>query len=566
MLRALRVADLAIIDELEIVFEPGFNVLTGETGAGKSMLLQALDLTLGGRAEVDLVRAGATEAVVEALFDEVPPAAREMLEAAGLESADELVLRRVLSAAGRTRAYVNGQLAAAPVLRDLAPHLLRVYGQDEHQALRRLESHRELLDAAAGLGNGVAEMRRRYARLVAARHALAERERLHHEARERETLRRRQLEELDRARPVPGEQAMLAAERQRLMHAEKLAALVGAAERGLYSDDGAAVDALGRALSALREAERLDPAVGAIRSGLEGIRAELEDAGGQLGRYLRSLDPDPNRLAEIDERLAVLARLARQHGVADSDALVGVRAALVAELAQVANAEDLLASLQAEADAAEQEASAWAKGLAVERRKAATALQRALLGELRQLALEGARFEVRFEEHPGGRALGPTGWDAVEFWLSTNPGEELRPLARVASGGELSRIMLALKVLSAGGDEGATLIFDEVDAGVGGAVAEAVGRKLRQLGRRRQVLCVTHLPIIAAFADQHIVVAKHVAHGRTRSTARALGPSERAAELARMLGGMRITPEARQHAEELLQSAVRSDRGYTGVA
>lgn len=556
MLRALRVADLAVIDELEIVFQDGFNVLTGETGAGKSILLQALDLALGGRTDADLVRGGASEAVVEALFCAVSEAARDVLRRAGLEPDDELVLRRVLGAAGgRARGYVNGQLAPLPVLRDLAPHLVLVYGQDEHQALRRQESHRELLDAAGGLGGAVEEMRRRHARLAAARQALADRERQQQEAAEREAVRRQQLEDLERAALVPGEEEALRTERQRLLHAEKLGLLVGAAEQGLYSADGAAVEAVGRALAALREAERLDPALAGCREALETLQAELEEVSGGLGRYLRGLTPDPARLAWIEDRLALLARLVRRHDAETADALIGVRDALAAELAGHADAQEALAGLRREAEDAEEGATAWAKRLSVERRRVASDLERSLLGELRQLALSGARFAVRFEGAPGERSLGPTGWDAVEFWMSTNPGEDLRPLARVASGGELSRIMLALKVLSAGGDDGATLIFDEVDAGVGGAVAEAIGRKLRQLGRRRQVLCVTHLPVIAAFADHHVLVTKQVIGDRTCSTARALGAADRVAELARMLGGTRVTPEARRHAAELLETA-----------
>lgn len=556
MLRALRVADLAVIDELEIVFQPGFNVLTGETGSGKSILLQALDLALGGRADVDLVRGGASEAVVEALFCEVPARAQEVLHRAGLEPDAELVLRRVLGAAGgRARAYVNGQLAAAPVLRDLAPYLLLVYGQDEHQALRRHESHRELLDAAGALGGTVEEMRRRHARLTAIRQVLAERERQEQEAEEREATRRRQLADLENARLVAGEEEALTVERHRLLHAEKLGLLVGAAERGLYSADGAAVEAIGRAAAALREAERLDPALRGPREMLESVQAELEDVSGGLGRYLRALAPDPARLASVEDRLALLRQLMRRHRVDSADALIAIRDALATELAGRDEAQEALAALRGQAEAAEEEATVWAKRLSVERRKAASGLERSLLVELRQLALSGARFEVRFEGAPGERTLGPNGWDAVEFWISTNSGEDLRPLARVASGGELSRIMLALKLLSAGGDEGATLIFDEVDAGVGGAVAEAIGRKLRQLGRRRQILCVTHLPIIAAFADHHVLVTKRVIGERTCSTARALGVAERVSELARMLGGTRITPEARRHAAELLETA-----------
>src|SRR5436190_708275 len=460
MLRTLRVRDLALIEELELVLEPGLNVVTGETGAGKSILLQALDVALGGRPDADLVRTGAEEAAVEALFVNVPAQVRERLVGAGIpaeDGEDELLVRRVIARGGRTRAYVNGALGSLALLRELAPHLLRVYGQDEHQARRRVESHRELLDAVGGLGRTLEEMRARHGRLVAARQAIAAAHADTEAARERAEMLRAQAEELVRAALVPGEEEALGAERARLVHAERLAVLATGAEEGLYSGEGAVIEVLGRALVALREAAR---------------RAAAE----------------------------------------------------------------------------------WAGRLSVERRREARDLSRALVAELEALALTGARFEARFAESEG-RALGPEGWDEIEFFLSTNPGEEPRSLARVASGGELSRIMLALKTLAAADERGATLIFDEVDAGIGGAVAEVVGRKLRQLGRSRQVLCITHLPLIAAFADHHVVVSKKVEDGRTVSTARPLATSERVAELARMLGGERLTHEVREHAEQLLRRA-----------
>src|SRR5438552_4099999 len=443
MLRTLKVRDLAIIDELELVLEPGLNVITGETGAGKSILLQALDVALGGRPDADLVRTGAEEAVVEALFTGVAPPALAVLAAAGIAADSEVVIRRVIAAGGRTRAYVNEALGSLALLHDLAPHLLRAYGQEEHHALRRVESHAELLDAIGGLDGTVDEMRRRHARLEAATQSLAQRRAAERTAAERLELLRFQASELRGANLVAGEEEALGVERSRLAHAERLAVLVGGAEAAVYSADAAA----------------------------ENARRTAAD---------------------------------------------------------------------------------WAGRLSVERRRVARELERDLGRELATIALEDARFAVRFGE---GRTLGPEGWDEIEFFLSANPGEEPRSLARVASGGELSRIMLALKTLAAAEEHGATLIFDEVDAGIGGVVAEAVGRKLAQLGRTRQVLCITHLPLIAAFAEHHIAVTKRVHAGRTTSTARPLTATERVAELARMLGGARLTRETREHAEHLLQHA-----------
>jgi DNA repair protein RecN (Recombination protein N) len=552
MLRTLRVSDLAIIDEIELLFEPGFNVLTGETGAGKSILLHALDVTLGGRPDADLVRSGADEAVVEALFTGVAPSAWEQLDDAGIRrtDGDELVIRRVIAAGGRSRAYVNGSLANLAMLRDLAPHLVRVYGQDEHQALRRVEGHREMLDAMGGLGTTVEEMRRRWSRWQAVKRTLEERRSAQQATVERAELLRYQLEELTTANLQPGEEDSLTAERARLHHAEKLCTLVNAAESSVYSGDGAAVESIGRALTIVREAERIDEELAGPRVLLESALAELEEASGALSRYARTLHPDASRLDAIEDRLAELARLKRKYG-GTIEELIARRDELTRDLGGSGDDDDSTRMLAAEVEATEKDALEWAKRLAVERRRVAHTLERSVATELHALALDGARLQARFAEGDG-RPVGPTGYDEVEFYLAANPGEELRPLARVASGGELSRIMLALKSLTAAEDKSASLIFDEVDAGVGGAVAEVIGRKLRQLGQRRQVLSVTHLPVIAAFADHHIGVTKHVTNGRTVSAARPLSNTERVAELARMLGGQ-LTREAREHAEQLLR-------------
>jgi DNA repair protein RecN (Recombination protein N) len=560
VLRTLRVRDLAIIDELELVLEPGLNVITGETGAGKTILLQALDVALGGRPDADLVRTGAEEGSVEAVFGPVSRAVHEALAGAGIpvsEGQDELLIRRVIARGGRTRAYVNGALGTLALLRELAPHLVRVYGQDEHQALRRVETHRELLDAVGGLGRTLAEMRERHGRLVAARDAVANARAARAAAAEKGQALRAELSELVQAALVPGEEEGLLAERQRLVHSERLTTLTTAAEAGLYSGEGAVVEAIGRALGGLRDAEKLDPTLASTRGLVESALAELEEAGAALGRYVQTLTPEPARLDGIEERLAQLARLRRKYAATIPD-LIRRRDELTAELAALEGDDAEITALEEAAEAARRSAIEWAGRLSVERRRAVRDLTRSLVGELAALSLEGTRFEVRFGE-ADQRQPGPAGWDEVEFFVSTNPGEELRSLARVASGGELSRMMLALKALGAADEDGASLVFDEVDAGIGGAVAEVVGKKLRYLGRARQVLCITHLPLIAACAEHHIAVIKRVDDGRTTSTARALSATERVAELARMLGGTRLSREVREHAEELL----RRNRGLT---
>ena len=558
MLRMLRIRDLAIIEELELTLEPGLNVITGETGAGKSILLQALDVVLGGRADADLVRTGADEAVVEAVFTDIPAPVRAMLTESGLAEGEELLLRRVVSSAGRTRAYVNSGLGSLAVLRDLAPQLIRAYGQDEHQALRRVESHRELLDAAGALGNTLAEMRERYGRMNATREA-ADAARRAQEARQSQLgALVEESNELNQANLKRGEDEQLAAERSRLMHAERLAGIVGEAEQIVYGDDEAASALLGRAIGRLKEAEKFDRAIEPMRRLLEGSLAELEDVGANLGRHLRTLQPDAQRLEAIEQRLAVIARLTRKYGKT-LDELIRRRDEAAAELAASGAVDGDLGALEAAAETARRAAAEWAGRLSVERRGVARDLTRTLLSELQALALEGAIFSVQFPE--GERPIGPDGRDEVEFYLSTNPGEEARPLARIASGGELSRIMLALKSLAPRGEETATLLFDEVDAGIGGSVAEVIGRKLRSLGRTRQVLCITHLPLIAACADHHIAVVKRQQEGRTVSYARPLSATERVAELARMLGGTTRTPEVREHAEQLLRQVASRGNG-----
>jgi DNA repair protein RecN (Recombination protein N) len=481
-----------------------------------------------------------------------------VLEAAGLSEGEEILVRRVVSSAGRTRAYLNGGLGSVAILRELAPHLIRAYGQDEHQALRRVESHRDLLDAAGALGNTLTEMRERHARMEATRAAVDQARREHEQRQSQLGSLADEAAELTQANLKRGEDEQLVTERTRLMHAERLAGMVGEAEQTVYGDDEAASALLGRAIARLKEAERYDRGLEPMRRLLEGSLAELEEVGASLGRHLRTLAPDPERLETIEQRPRA-HRAAHAEVREDLRELVRRRDEAAAEVASANAADGDFGGLEAAAETARRAAVEWAGRLSVERRRVARDLTRTLVSELQMLALDGARFVVQFAE--GERPVGPEGRDEVEFLLSTNPGEEPRPLARVASGGELSRIMLALKSLAPRSDDVASLLFDEVDAGIGGSVAEVVGRKLRSLGRARQVLCITHLPLIAACADHHIAVEKRQQDGRTVSLARPLSATERVAELARMLGGTTRTPEVRQHAEQLLRQAASRGAG-----
>ena len=567
MLADLRIRNLAIIEDLEIGFAPGFNVITGETGAGKTILMRALGLLLGERGGADLVREGAREAEVEALF--TGPTIGAALAAAreapptddadvGAES-DELTIRRVI-AAGRQRAYVNDRLVTTGRLAALGEHLVHVYGQHEHHTLLKPESQRDILDTVGELGPLTVVMRARHRELV----DLEERLRLVREGSASLAARREllayQARELARVTLQPGEAAELERERELLRHAERLRAAAVEAEQALYAGDAAVLDTLGRLASRLAGLASIDPELGEAARLLGEARPALEEAALRLGARARAIAADPERLECVEERLAHIQRLARKHGCG-ADELIERRAAAERELAELEGGADPAELERRVAGAA---AAAWeaADTLSAARRTAARALGKRITAGLRTLALAGAEITVALEplaagpatppaQRRGEQTLSPSGAERVVFLFAPNRGEPPRPLARIASGGELSRVMLALKAATAGASEVPTLLFDEVDAGIGGGVAEVVGRKLAQLARGRQVICITHLPQIAACADHHFVVRKRPARGRTRSSAERLSDAERVEELARMLGGVTITAQARRHAAEL---------------
>ena len=578
MLRSLHITNFALIDELELYFEHGLNVITGETGAGKSLLMQALSLAVGGRASAELVRHKAREAVVEALFDihDYPDRAiARLLEDGGYPVEDEILIRRVISHTGRGRVYCNGALTTVGLLRRLGVALLQVHGQHEQHSLLEAEAAQTLLDGFGGLGPNVAEMQQRYSLL---RRAWAQRQALVEGRREREDRRellRFQLEEIARAELRAGEEEDLRQEKTVLLHAEKLQHGVAGGEHALASGEDALTDRLGRILSQIQDCARLDERLSEVLELLQGGLAQLEEAALSLHRYGQRLAPDPERLEEIDARLAVLSRLKKKYG-GSVEVVLARHQQLSRELVGLDRSEESLAAQdRAVAEAA---SAAWqaAHELSAARRRAAHSLEARMGDELAGLGMRGARFGVRFADQPdvlpdaddppdppdpfvhGQARLGPTGCDRLEFFLSANPGEPALPLVRVASGGELSRLMLALKALSVEAREAPTLIFDEVDAGVGGGVAEVVGRRLRSLAVQRQGLCITHLPQIAAFAEHAYTVVKTVTQGRSVSTAKSLTRGERLDELARMLGGLEVSAEAKRHAREMLDRVARA--------
>ena len=567
MLRGLRIANFAIIDELTLEFSPGLNVLTGETGAGKSIIMQAMGLLCGTRGSADLIRTGADEAQIEAVFDLVGEA-REAVAALGLPADDELSLRRLIARAGKGRIHLNGSLSTLALLSQVGLRLLHIYGQHEYALLLQPDAHLDLLDDFGRLQASRDPFATAYRDLVAAHEQWGELRRGGQAARERAELLRFQIGELEEVAAEANEETQLQQERERLRHAEQLAQACHDGEMALYSGDEAAGQVVARVLHQVQDLVRIDPRLGGIANLLESAQTQLDEAALELRHYGDRIENDPERLAFVDERLATLRTLARKHGCTAAE-LPSRLASLRDELGRLTGAGTDLESAERAVIAAA--ATAWqrAEALSVARRRAARDLERRMAKELPTLGLQGAVFSVHFSSSkpaPAGAGvddpfsrgearLSERGTDRVEFHLGANPGEEPRPLAKIASGGELSRIMLALKVLTAGAGEVDTLVFDEVDTGIGGAVAEAVGRRLKALAQGRQILCITHLPQIAVHADHHFAVAKRVHKGRTVTSAKALSADERIAELSRMLGGTVAQREAEHYARRLVEEA-----------
>jgi DNA repair protein RecN (Recombination protein N) len=568
MLRHLHVKNLALIDDLELSFDDGLNVITGETGAGKSLLMQALGLAIGGRATADLIRHETPEASVEAVFAVADSQLAQLLEEGGYAVDDELLVRRVIAQNGRSRVYLNGATATVAVLRQAGERLMHVYGQHEQHVLLEAEAAIGLLDGFARLHQRTEEMAQHYQTLHRAWSRLHSLTTGKAAAEARRELVRFQADEIKRAELGRGEEELLRQEKAILVNAEKLAQGVAAGEEVLSAGEEAVTDQLGRLLTRLRELARIDEHLKDPVVLLSGGLAQIEEAALQLRRYGERLRINPERLEELDARLTLLSRLKHKYG-GSIEAVLALQETLEQELRQIEGGDETLSSLRQEVEALA--TTAWTKAheLSQLRRAAAQTLETQMVKELTSLGMKGATFSVRFaeegehaQEEPanspflrGGQRLRTTGCDRAEFYLSANPGEPLLPLAHVASGGELSRLMLALKALSAAVGEAPTLIFDEVDAGIGGAVAEVVGRRLKALARQRQVLCITHLPQIAAFADHAYTVAKRTSKGRTISSAKRLTQSEQLQELARMLGGVEISAEAKRHAREMLEGA-----------
>ena len=554
MISHLMVKNLALVDQIALDFGPGLNVLTGETGAGKSVLVSALSLILGARAHSDVVRTGASEAVVEALFEGLEPSVIARVQALGLSAPDgQLLIRRVVSRAGRGRVQINGQLATVGMLSKLMRGMLDITSQHEHVTLLEPEAHLEALDAFGALEQQRTLVGTAHDQLRELESALADLKSDEDAKRDQAEALREAIEAIDHASPSPGEIDALQAELKRLRHQNELDAGVRGAEGVLYSAEGAVVETVGQVQRALARLSELDGALGPAVATMDSVAAELEDLAHSLSRYQARIDPDPGRLEAVEERLQLLKALVRRHG-GDLDQVLAARGEMASVLDGLETAEARIEELEVAAAEKRTALETRAEVLSDGRKQVQGPLAEAVQRELIALSLDKAR--VTFKLTPLGRP-GPRGAESAELLISLNPGEPLRPLRRVASGGEMSRLLLALKNVLAHRTQAATYVFDEIDTGIGGAVAEVLGAKLRSVASSSQVIAVTHLPQVAAFADAHFQVEKATVGRRTVTAVTRLAPAQQVAELARMLGGLEITRATRSLAEEMRTRATQ---------
>ena len=556
MLCQLQIRDFAIVEAVELELRPGFTALTGETGAGKSILVDALLLAVGGRADSGAVRHGAERAEVTATFGvSGNTAALAWLAEQEIAHEDEVVLRRSVATDGRSRAYVNGQAMPVQSLRALGEHLLDIHGQLEFQSLARRGYQRDLLDESGRLGIEAAAMRDAFRHW----HALdLEREAFEQRVRDRDSrieLLSHYVAELQALDPKADEPRLLAEERRRISSVGRLAEGTAQAESLLAGEAGDVAGALGRAQALLRSLSGLDPALAATERLLEEAAIACREAVANLRRYADSLEADPARQEWVESRLAALEEAARKHRV-ETGRLPALHAELEMELAGLRDGAASLADLERRLAAARTERDRIARRLSEARRATGAALDARVSSLMQGLGMPGGVFATRAESREPPQCT-EHGSDEIEFLVSANPGQPPRPLAKVASGGELSRISLALQVATLNATHLPCLVFDEVDAGVGGAVAEMVGRQLRALADSGQVLCVTHLPQVASQAEHQVRVSKHTAGGTTRTALESLDGDQRVEELARMLGGAKITARTREHAREMLDASAR---------
>ena len=552
MLVQLAIRDFAIVESLDLDLHNGMTAITGETGAGKSILLDALGSCLGERADAGSVRHGAKRADLSARFEiDALPAARDWLEARELP-ADDCLLRRVITASGRSKAWINGQPCTVGDLKELGEHLIEIHGQHAHQALLREETHLRLLDDFAGLSRSVSELAEAFRHWQTLRRRLERLADSGDEIQARRQLLRYQVEELDQLALAAGELETLEHEQETLAHAEETLREAQFAADCCDHDDSGALSLLNQALSRLANLPGADRgSLAEARNMLGDAQIQIEEAARELHHFVEHTELDPQRLAQVEERLSEVHRIARKHHIMPEQ-LNDLHARLREELESLEGGEHDLEALNAEVEASRDDYRARARVISETRRKAATAFADEVQAQLRFLAMDKASFEVAVASRDTPQA---DGMDRISFLISANPGQPARPLAKVASGGELSRISLAIQVVAASHSTIATLVFDEVDVGVSGATAEIVGRLLRRLGQAGQVLTVTHLPQVAAQAHQHLHIEKQAEEDVTLTQMSLLDEAGRVRELARMLGGVHLSDRTLAHAREMLDAS-----------
>ena len=556
MLLELRVENYAVIDSLTVEFAPGLNLLTGETGAGKSILIDALSLLLGDKASSEMVRHGAEKAVVSGVFESEERSLKKILEENGIEPEDgHVIVKREIAAGGKGRVFVNNQPATVALLRQLAPALASIHAQNETILAFDAAARLNLLDAYAG--NDLHELGEKYAAWAGVRDRIAEFERDEQDRLRSADLWSFQSKEISEANLLPGEDQKLETDKRVLANAEKLFSSAMAAHELLYEADGSVIAQLSAARKHVEDLAKFDPKFQESLTSLLSARAAIEDVSAAARDYADSIDASPERLAEVEDRLALIDRLKRKYG-SSVDEIIAYGEEVARKLNELENREELLRDLKKQQDVAATAYLHVAQATSKRRYSAAKELQKLVEAEINQLAMK-AQFKVEVSGADDQENWTASGFDTVVYLISPNPGEPLRPVDKIASGGELSRVMLALKATIETGKKTKshvqrTLVFDEIDTGIGGRAAEAVGKKLKQLARANQVLCITHLPQIASFADHHYLIEKREAAGRARTVVRALETEERTEEVARMLSGAELTETSRQHAEQLIKT------------
>lgn len=563
MLTLLNISNIALIDELTVEFDRGLNLLTGETGSGKSIIVDALGVLIGGRFASDLLKSGRERGSIEGSFTlEGNGALTQLLSDSGIEvDGPEIIIRRELAAGGRNKIFVNHQLATQSLLRELQPYLADIHGQGDQQTLFEPRTHIELLDTFAGVHSLRGEVAAAHRQWSSVRDQLEAHRKEEAEKFQLIDILRFQIDELERAMLAVGEDERLEEERRRLNNVEKLTTICAEGFSLTYEDDDSAITRIRQAARRIDELAEYESRFGEYREGLETARALLEDLAFALRDFADGLEFSPARLEEIENRLAELSRLKRKYGGSIESALEHL-ARSQDRLRQIERSEERQEELKAELASALKTYLDRARKLHRERVRSAKKFERAVEEGLAEVAMSDARFQVQIatpseselDSDDNAAAYAPNGIDRVEFYFSANVGETVRPLAKVASGGEASRLMLVLKTVAGASEFPRTIVFDEIDSGIGGRVSEAVGIKLKKLSESNQVLCVTHQPQIARFADTHLLVRKDAASGRTEIGVEALDRRGRIEEIARMLTGAEITESARRHAREMLKT------------